>query len=151
MRLLTLGFFAVVILSLLKVQPATAQSETRPLSTAQQATSPEVIAIKFHADWCGSCRRMGSVFEDLATVAEDQPVLFTQLDLTDRSSRKQAEYLMSLLKLGQIWEEAGAGEKTGFILLVDADNHEVLGQLTADQDLKQMKAALADTVTKAQG
>lgn len=109
---------------------------------------PEVIAIKLHADWCASCRRMGSVFEDLATVAEDEPVLFARLDLTDRSSRKQAEYLMSMMNLQDAWKQAGAGEKTGVILLVDADNRQVLGQLTADQDLKQMKAALLDVVAK---
>tara|TARA_E500000331_G_C17267879_1_gene717890 strand:+ start:2873 stop:3037 length:165 start_codon:yes stop_codon:yes gene_type:complete len=26
---------------------------------------PELIAIKFHADWCGSCKLMGSTFEEL--------------------------------------------------------------------------------------
>lgn len=141
MRSLLAGLFLVGVVSL--VASASAQNVATRLKTDDQ---PQVIAIKFHADWCGTCRRMGTVFEDLATVAEDEPVLFTELDLTDRSSRKQASYLMNTLGLSQIWQEAGAGERTGFILLVDAGNKKVAGTLTADQDLKQMKAGLLDVV-----
>lgn len=90
------------------------------------------------------------MFEGLATVAEDEPVLFVRLDLTDRSSRREAHYLMTMLNLQSVWEQAGAGNKTGFILLIDADDRQVSGQLTADQDLKQMKTALLDAVAKSQ-
>jgi hypothetical protein len=87
---------------------------------------------------------MGTIFEDLAIVAEEEPVLFAELDLTDRRTRKQAEYLMSLLDLDQVWDQAGSGAKTGFILLVDAESRQPIGQLSADQDLKQMKAAMLE-------
>jgi hypothetical protein len=144
MRTRIAGLFAVAVLSFAYSQ-AGENDERSPA-----AAKPDLVAIKFHADWCASCRRMGTLFEDLTTVSENQPVLFTRLDLTDRSSRTQARYLMTMLGLGDVWEQTGAGEKTGFIVLVDADTKQVVGQLSADQDLKQMKAALQETLSKTQ-
>jgi thiol-disulfide isomerase/thioredoxin len=146
MRSLLSGLFFMGILSLVTI--ASAQNADKRIETNGK---PDVIAIKFHADWCGTCRRMGSVFEDLTTVAEEEPVLFTRLDLTDSSSRKQARYLMTTLGLNEVWQASGAGEKTGFILLVDAGSKKVVGRLTAEQDLKQMKANLLDVVAKNRG
>lgn len=146
MRILVLGLFAVFILSALNIQSVLSESDTPTQGNRkpkQGNRNPSVIAIKFHADWCGSCRRMGSVFEDLTTVTEEEPVLFVRLDLTDRSSRKQAQYLMSMLNLQHVWEQFGTGQKTGFILLVDVDSRRALEKLTAGHDLKQMKAVLA--------
>lgn len=137
-------FAAIASLMLLVIiTTARAQEQSEPASD-----KPEVIALKFHADWCATCRRMGTIFEDLAVVAEEEPVMFAELDLTDRRTRQQAEYLMSLLDLDQVWNQAGSGTKTGFILLVDAENRQPVGQLSADQDLKQMKAAVLAAVSQ---
>lgn len=98
---------AVVIL------PTTAQEQNQPAQEQNQPQTekPEVIALKFHADWCATCRRMGPIFEDLAVVAEEEPVLFTELDLTSRSTRQQAEYLMTLLNLDRVWQQAEPGRR----------------------------------------
>lgn len=142
-RSFVLGFTVVALLGTVVVIVSPVAAQEQP-----QTDKPEVIALKFHADWCATCRRMGPIFEDLATVTEEEPVLFTELDLTDRSTRKQAEYLLSLLNLEPVWKQAGAGEKTGFILLVDVDSRQPLARLTADQNLKQMKAAVLKAVTQ---
>jgi len=105
---------------------------------------PAVIAIKFHADWCGSCKAMGSVFTDLADKYDTQPVLFVTLDQTTDSDRRQSEYLASALACEDIWREHGG--KTGFVLLVDAANRQVLSTLTKDDDIKAMGSALVEAV-----
>ena len=97
--------------------------------------SPETLAVKFHADWCGSCKRMGPVFEDLRNKYDGQPVLFVELDLTNGTTRAQAEYLATALGFGEVY---AANQGTGFILLLDATSRQTLAKLTADQDIKAM-------------
>jgi len=113
---------------------------------SQEPTTPAVIAVKFHADWCGSCKAMGSVFEELQAKFDTQPVLYVVLDHTRDFNRQQSEYLAASLDLDDMW--AQHGNKTGFILLLDGKTHEVLDKLTPDHDLKQMGAALTEAVGK---
>ncbi|MDA8019294.1 MAG: thioredoxin family protein [Thermoanaerobaculia bacterium] len=97
--------------------------------------SPELVAVKFHADWCGSCKRMGPVFEDLRNKYDGQPVLFVELDLTNGTTRAQAEYLAAALGFGEVY---AANQGTGFILLLDGESRQEVAKLTADQDIKAM-------------
>ena len=109
-------------------------------------TAPRVIALKFHADWCGSCKAMGSVYEELQEKFDQQPVLWIVLDHTREYNRRQSAYLAAALSLDSVWAEHGG--KTGFILLVDAASHEVVDKLTADLTLKQMGARVTEAVGK---
>lgn len=147
MRAITGSVLALLLLLTAAVHATKAQED----QAATTAGRPELVAVKFHADWCASCRRMGPRFQDLKTVAEEEPVLFARLDLTDRSSRKQAGYLMSMLGMQEVWRAAGAGQQTGFILLVDVPSAQIVGRLTADQGLKEMKAALTKALGERQG
>jgi thiol-disulfide isomerase/thioredoxin len=104
------------------------------------AEAPQLIAVKFHADWCGSCKAMGSVFEDLQAKLDSEPVLFVELDLTTSADRKQAGYLMTSLGAEDVWQEHGS--KTGMILLLDPESYEVKNKLTKQMDFKQMVQAI---------
>lgn len=106
-----------------------------PQSNASETPSPKLIAVKHHGDWCGSCKKMGSVFTDLRNKFDGQPILFVELDLTNVSTRNQAELLASALGLKSIYNE---NPGTGFILLIDPKTHKVVQKLTADQNLKVM-------------
>jgi thiol-disulfide isomerase/thioredoxin len=108
--------------------------------------APAVIAVKFHADWCGFCKSMGSVFEELQAKFDTQPVLFITLDHTREFNRKQSAYLAQSLGLNKVWAEHGY--KTGFILLIDGKSREVLATLTHQQNLKEMGASLLEAVKK---
>jgi len=113
----------------------------------EAARHAKVMAIKFHADWCGSCKAMGPVFEEMQAKFDREPALFIELDHTREFDRRQSAYLAHALGLDRVWKDNGG--KTGFILLVDATTKSVLQRLTADQDLKQMGAALQDAVASA--
>ena len=106
---------------------------------AEAPAKPELLAVKFHADWCGSCKKMGTVFDDLRNKYDGRSVLFVTLDLTNGTTRSQAEYLASALGFGDVYAQ-NAG--TGFILLLDGDSRQQVARLTADQNIKAMGAEL---------
>jgi len=112
-----------------------------------EVAGPKVIAVKFHADWCGYCKAMGDVYEEMQAKFDRQPVLWITLDQTREHDRKQSEYLAHAMGMKDIWAEHGG--KTGFILLVNAETGQVVEKLTHEQTLKQMGAKLAAAVERA--
>lgn len=103
-------------------------------STIADPQEAELYVVKFHADWCGSCRVLGPQIKKARGKAglDDQAVLFIKLDLTDATTRNQAELMASAIGLGDYFEK-NAG-KTGFALLVDADSGEIKGRITKDMN-----------------
>ncbi|MEM6797137.1 MAG: thioredoxin domain-containing protein, partial [Acidobacteriota bacterium] len=89
--------------------------------------------------WCGSCKKMGPVFEDLANKYDGESVLFVTLDLTNKTTRAQAEYMAASLGFGDVYAQ---NQGTGFILLLDGTSKKQLAKLTADQNIKAMGAEL---------
>ena len=110
------------------------------MDESKEATGPELVAVKFHADWCGSCKKMGPVFEDLTNKMDSEPILFVELNLTTSAKQDQAAYLMEVMGAGDTWAEHGP--KTGFILLLDPEDMSVAGKLTSDMGIKDMGAAI---------
>lgn len=108
-------------------------------SEGATAPAPKLIAVKYHADWCGSCKKMGPVFEDLRDKYDGEPVLFVTLDRTNRTTRSQADFLAASLGIG---DSAARHAGTGFVVVYDATHRTELAKLTADQDIKAMGAAL---------
>ena len=106
---------------------------------AEAPASPDLLAVKFHADWCGSCKKMGTVFEDLRNKYDGKSVLFVTLDLTNGTTRSQAEFLASALGFGDVYAQ---NARTGFILLLDGKSRQQVAKLTADQNIKAMGAEL---------
>jgi hypothetical protein len=41
---------------------------------AAKAGAPKIIAVKFHADWCGAYPAMGPVFTDLSNKLDGRPL-----------------------------------------------------------------------------
>jgi len=83
-----------------------------------EARVPKVVVLKLHADWCDACKKMGSMFEDLTAKFDEEPVLFITLDLTDSSTRSRAELMAGALGYGDLWDDLGAGKKTGQLAII---------------------------------
>ena len=117
------------------------------LASLAAADKAQVIAIKMHADWCGSCKAIGTSFEELQEKFDTKPVLYVTLDHTRDYQRQQSLFLLQGLGLDQ--SLASHAGKTGFILLVDADSKQVLAKLTREHSFKEMGAKLAEVVDSA--
>jgi len=127
---------------------ATAAVVQQPRATEQETVpDAKVIAVKFHADWCGYCKAMGPVFEELQAKHDQEPVLYIEFDQTREFGKRQSAYMADAMGLDEVWAEHGG--KTGFVLLIDATTKRVMQRLSHEQNLKQMGAALSDAVRSA--
>jgi len=145
LSLAVLGAAALAFSSIGVAQDATRSARVSAERTEQQG--PAVIAIKFHADWCGYCKAMGSVFEELQAKYDQQPVLFVTFDQTRSYKAQQSKYLAHAMDLQDVWNRHGG--KTGFVLLIDAETNDVVERLDHQQSLKDMGAALQRAVRSA--
>jgi thiol-disulfide isomerase/thioredoxin len=102
---------------------------------AQENVKPKLLVVKFHADWCGSCRALGPVLTDLTNKLDGKPVLFTKLDFTNNSEKHQSNLLASALGIEKIVKE---NYGTGFLLVIDTKTKEIKAKLTKTQTVKEM-------------
>lgn len=120
----------VLFVSLLSLQ-ANAQRD--------KVVEPELIAVKFHADWCGSCKAMGPNFTDLQNKLDGSAILFVELDFTNRTTGHQAMMLASALGIGEVVKE---NTSTGFILLLDRKTKEIEDRFLKDKTVKEMASRI---------
>ncbi len=102
---------------------------------AQDIEKPELLIVKFHADWCGSCKAIGPALEDLTNKLDGKPILFVELDFTNKTTKHQANLLASTIGIEKIVANNNA---TGFILVIDSKTKEIKAKLTKAQTTKEM-------------
>lgn len=92
----------------------------------------ELLLVKVHADWCGSCKALESRLITITETLKEQPVLFGTLDYTDKKTSFQATLHASILGIsGAIASNKG----TGTVLLINAKNQKMLEKFsTANTD-----------------
>jgi len=115
-------------------------SNTGLAQKIKNVDSPKLMVVKFHADWCKSCRLMGPVFEDLQDKIDGSAVLFVKLDFTNNQTKHQAKMLGTGLGIGAVLKKNQ--RRTGFILIIDATTKKVLKKLTKDDDIYAMETQI---------
>lgn len=83
---------------------------------------------------------MGPVFADLQNKTDGEPALLVTLDLTNQTTRNQAELHAAALGLSDLWISNGGS--TGKVHLVNGASKATIATLTHEQSLKDMTAAL---------
>ncbi len=101
---------------------------------------PALIVVKFHADWCRACTEMDKIYADLVRETRDLSMMFVTLDLTNDTTRRQAEYLAASLGLDTLW--SAPGNRVGTIKIVQADTKAVVSTVGASGDLPALAASL---------
>lgn len=104
---------------------------------------PKLIAAKFHADWCGSCKTIAPTHNELISKFSSEDVLFITFDKTDEATSNQSMLLAQALGIDEVYK---SNEKTGFILLIDPQTKEVQGKLTKTQSVDEMSTAVMNSI-----
>jgi len=113
---------------------------------AEDKSANALYAVKFHADWCSSCKVLGPNVEAARGKADldNKNVLFVTLDLTNATTRHQSSLLASALGLAETYKTNDG--KTGFVLLVNAQTGDVVGKLTKEQNSNAIVAAINEKI-----
>ncbi|MBL4707700.1 MAG: hypothetical protein JKY48_04590 [Flavobacteriales bacterium] len=109
-------------------------------SFSQKNEYSDLLVVKFHADWCGSCKAIGSALEDLTNKLDGKAALFLELDFTNNTTRHQSNMMASALGIEKIVLENNG---TGFILVIDSKTKEVKAKLTKAQSAKEMGSQIS--------
>ena len=112
-----------------------------------EAKNPELISLRFYADWCGFCRQLDAMLDEVKREFEDQPVLFTHVDLTDEYTTEQSGLLAAQLGLGAAFEEYG--NSTGDMALIDPATGEVKDHITHDVTEDELRERIAAALPSA--
>ncbi|NKB65765.1 MAG: hypothetical protein GKR89_01770 [Candidatus Latescibacteria bacterium] len=96
---------------------------------------PALYVVKVHADWCGSCKALVPVLQEVKTAVADQPALFVELDVTDEAHTAQSRLLAAALG---IEEHLKANNKTGIVLLIKAADKSLVETLNKTNPAAEM-------------
>lgn len=113
-------------------------------SQKDNVNSPDLLVVKFHADWCGSCIAMGPAFEDVQNRFEKENISFVKLDFTDGDTTSQANKTGKSLGIQPILIENN--RKTGFVLIIDNASKKVLYKLTKKDNVDVMESKIREFI-----
>lgn len=121
--------------------------DAKQISKTPGVNRPELIIVRFHADWCRPCKQLALNFDSLKRAAAEEPVLFVTLDLTTAESRRQAGLLAGALGLDEAWDTNAM--KTGQAMIVCGRSKEVIALVPAAEDPSTSLEKLQQAATAA--
>jgi thiol-disulfide isomerase/thioredoxin len=130
-----LGRTFLVGLALFVLVGSAAMAEDAP-----EACSGKPYVVKIHADWCGSCKALKSVWQRIETDLRDQATIVT-LDVSDRVAYKESQATAERLGIREFFQEYRS--RTGTIAVLDCKSHEPVVIMSAERDFEKYRAAVA--------
>lgn len=109
------------------------------ITTTAWAASAKTIALKLHADYCGSCKAMAPAYTEIKRQFADKDVLFVTFDFSDEGTKHQSKLLADALGLSDVYAN---NQKSGKILLLDPDTLAVKGELTKQHSAVAMSSVI---------
>ena len=110
---------------------------------ARSNTTPGLVAVQIHADWCARSPEVAPIFTELLTEYGNEPVLFVTLDITDDVRRGQAELLAESLGIPQAFDQPF---ESGMIKLIDRRNDTLLASITGRDESAEFELVLAESL-----
>ena len=97
----------------------------------------KLYAVKFHADWCGSCQKLTAPLKELKSDLEGKAVEFFVFDFTSDETKEKSRELAEKLGIKDLYDK---NQKTGFALIVDAKSKKKLSTISLKHSAKEMLA-----------
>ena len=112
-----------------------------------EVSTPNLVAVQIHADWCNRSPAVAPIFAELLTQYGNEPVLFVSLDITDDIKLGQARLLVKSLGISPVFD---APFESGMIKLIDRENEAVLASITGREQSAEFEVRLAEFLDAAQ-
>jgi len=126
------GFIALVCFILM--------GSTAGAESPAEVCSDKPYVVKIHADWCGSCKAMKSVWEQIETDLGDQATTVT-LDVSDRVAYTESEAAAERLGISELFQEYRS--RTGTVVVLDCNTREPVAIMNGERDLEKYRKAIA--------
>ncbi len=130
-----LGGATAVALALLILEISTATAKDAP-----ETCGAKPYVVKIHADWCGSCKALESVWKRIETDLGDRSTAVT-LDVSDRVAYAESQVAAARLGISEFFEEYRS--RTGTIAVLDCNTREPVAILDGERDLEKYRKAIA--------
>lgn len=117
----------------------------KPLN-AQHSSSPKIIAVFNHADWCKGCQIMKPKLKTIKPKFVGRKILFTGFDKTNEFKKEQSEMLATQLGLSKLHQKYEG--KTAFVVLIDAETKKELDILRYNESKKELMKAITQALNE---
>jgi thiol-disulfide isomerase/thioredoxin len=108
---------------------------------AEDTCQATPIVVKIHADWCGTCKVLDSIWTQLESDMGDQ-VQVVKLDVSDRVAFQESQATAKELGLEDFFQEYRS--KTGTIAVLDCNSREPVAVMNGELDLGKYREAIAE-------
>ena len=132
-RILAGAAFVALALSIVVGPTATAKD-------APELCSAKPLVVKIHADWCGSCKALESVWQRIETDLGDRATAVT-LDVSDRVAYAESLAAAERLGISGFFQEYRS--RTGTIAVLECNSREPVAIMNGERDLEKYRAAIA--------
>ena len=123
---------------------STVHADETQVGQAAATATPEIIAVKFTADWCSICKSMDPTMKEITQEMSEDSVLFVTFDMTNKATQRQSEFLASALGLESVW--AANRGKAGLVALVHFESRSVVATLSGRLNKEQFTSEIEDAL-----
>jgi len=113
---------------------------TATAKDAPERCSTKPYVVKIHADWCGSCKALESVWKRIETDLGDRAIAVT-LDVSDRVAYTESLAVAERLGISDFFQEYRS--RTGTIAVLACHTREPVAIMYGERDLEKYRAAIA--------
>lgn len=109
---------------------------------SQNYTQPQMLVVKFRADWCGPCKIMEPSLDQALRSLNDPSIRLVSIDTTNGATSQVAAHNAfdaNVVKQYNQWLGI-----TGFAVMIDADTKNTLGCVNMTYDAQMMATHIAN-------
>jgi len=102
--------------------------------------------VYFYAPWCGHCKRLAPIFEEVAAAPEVKHIRFGKVDATIEKALSSHYNVtgfptIAVMHEGRTWEHKGARSRDGLLALLTRMQEPPVKELRTEEDLQSLQSS----------